>query len=308
MHYLRQSKQKNLNKLVNNMTKFKFVKQYEILDWASRFLKENHCEEQVAEILLQHHLATTHSEFYMMMQETIPEPTITTFKADIKAHVETGVPVQHLTGYEMFYDRKFLVNEHVLIPRPETEELVQQVIKTVKSYPQGEPFTIIDIGTGSGVIAITLALELPHVQIYATDISQDALQVAEKNANHLQADVHFLQGDYLQPVIDYGIHADIIVSNPPYISKMEKPFVSRTVKNFDPTIALFAEENGLMAYRRILELSKNMEKRPDRIFFEIGHEQGKVVEMLIGKSYPQANVDIVKDINKNDRIIVAKLL
>lgn len=305
MPYLRQNKLKNLNKLVNNMKKT--WKLHEILNWASRFLKENQCEEQIAEILLQHHLAVTNAEFYMMMQETIPESTVTTFIDDIKKHVETGVPVQHLTGHEMFYGRKFLVNEHVLIPRPETEELVQQVIEVMRSYPQEEPLTIADIGTGSGVIAITLALELPHVQIYATDISEEALQVAKKNANQLQADVHFLHGDYLQPLIDQSVHADIIVSNPPYISKMEKPFISRTVKNFDPTIALFADENGLMSYRRILELSTNMIKRPDRIFFEIGHEQGKVVKMLVQNSYPQADVDMIKDINEHDRIVAAKL-
>ena len=305
MPYLRQNKLKNLNKLVNNMKKT--WKLHEILNWASRFLKENQCEEQIAEILLQHHLAVTNTEFYMMMQETIPESTVTTFIDDIKKHVETGVPVQHLTGHEMFYGRKFLVNEHVLIPRPETEELVQQVIEVMRSYPQEEPLTIADIGTGSGVIAITLALELPHVQIYATDISEEALQVAKKNANQLQADVHFLHGDYLQPLIDQSVHADIIVSNPPYISKMEKPFISRTVKNFDPTIALFADENGLMSYRRILELSTNMIKRPDRIFFEIGHEQGKVVKMLVQNSYPQADVDMIKDINEHDRIVAAKL-
>jgi len=285
----------------------KSLKLHEILNWASRFLKENQCEERIAEILLQHHLAVTNAEFYMMMQETIPESTVTTFTNDIKKHVETGVPVQHLTEHEMFFGRKFLVNEDVLIPRPETEELVQQVIEAAKSYPQEELLTIVDIGTGSGVIAITLALELPHAQIYATDISQEALQVAEKNANQLQADVHFLHGDYLQPLIDQSIHADIIVSNPPYISKMEKPFISRTVKDFDPTIALFADENGFMSYRRILELSTNMVKSPDRIFFEIGHEQGKVVKMLIAKTYPQANVDIIKDINEHDRIVAAKL-
>src|SRR5690625_3446576 len=165
MPYLRQNKLKNLNKLVNNMKKT--WKLHEILNWASRFLKENHCEEQIAEILLQHHLAVTNAEFYMRMQEMIPESTITAFKADIKKHVETGVPVQHLTGHEMFYGRKFLVNDDVLIPRPETEELVQQVIEVGKSYPQGELLTIADIGTGSGVIAITLALELSHAQIYA---------------------------------------------------------------------------------------------------------------------------------------------
>src|SRR5699024_5569429 len=133
------------------------------------------------------------------------------YKADIKAHVETGVPVQHLIGSEMFYGRNFLVNEDVLIPRPETEELVQQVIEATQKHPQDHPLTIVDIGTGSGVIAITLALEIAHAQIHATDISKGALQVAKKNAEQLHASIDFLHGDYLQPIVDKGIEADVIV-------------------------------------------------------------------------------------------------
>lgn len=285
----------------------KSEKQYEVLHWASLFLKENNCEEQIAEMLLQHHLSVTRSEFYMTMQEPVPAKVINKYKADIKAHVETGVPVQHLIGSEMFYGRNFLVNEDVLIPRPETEELVQQVIEATQKHPQDHPLTIVDIGTGSGVIAITLALEIAHAQIHATDISKGALQVAKKNAEQLHASIDFLHGDYLQPIVDKGIEADVIVSNPPYISRIDEPFLSRTVKDFDPNIALFADENGLVAYRRILELSTKMAKQPSLIFFEIGHDQGKVIKMLIIQTYPQADVDIIKDINGNDRIIVAKL-
>jgi release factor glutamine methyltransferase len=283
------------------------IKQYEVLNWASLFLKEHHCEEQIAGILLQHHLSVTRSEFYMMMQEPIPEPIINRFKADIHKHVDTGVPVQHLIGYEMFYGRKFSVNNHVLIPRPETEELVQQIIEATEKYPQEQRLTIVDIGTGSGVIAITLALEVPRARIYATDISTAALQVAQKNANQLGANINFLQGDYLQPIIDNGINIDIIVSNPPYISKLDESTLSRTVKDFDPNIALFADENGLLAYRRILELSTKMAKQPSMIFFEIGYKQGNAVKTLIHHTYPQIDVDIIKDINENDRIVTAKL-
>ncbi len=283
------------------------MKQFEVLNWASLFLKDHNCEEQIAEILFQHHLGVERTTFYMMMQEAVPEATIKKFKADIKKHVETGVPVQHLIGYEIFYGRKYSVNGHVLIPRPETEELVQQVIETVQKYPQSQPLTIVDIGTGSGVIAITLSLEIPNAKIYATDISPEALQMAEKNAKQLHANINLLHGDYLQPIVDQGIQPDIIVSNPPYISKVDEPFISRTVKDFDPAIALFADENGLMSYRRILELSTKMEKIPNNIFFEIGHEQGKLVEILVNRTYPQASVDIIKDMNGNDRIVAAKL-
>lgn len=282
------------------------MKQYEVLNWASLFLKKNNCEEQIAAILLQHHLSVEKSEFYMMMQETVPSSIIEKFKRDINAHVDTGIPVQHLIGYEMFYGREFLVNRDVLIPRPETEELVQQVIKEVNNYPQGQPLTIVDIGTGSGVIAITLALEIPHAKIYATDISKKALKVAEKNAKQLGADINFLHGNYLQPVINNGISIDIIVSNPPYISKLDEPDLSKTVKDFDPNIALFAERNGLQAYQEILELSTKVVKQPHSLFFEIGYKQGLAVQTIIKETYPQINIDIIQDINGKDRIVAAK--
>lgn len=285
----------------------KLTKQYEVLHWASLFLKENNCEEQIAEILLQHHLSVTRSEFYMMMQEAIPETVINTFKADIKKHVETGIPVQHLMGYEIFYGRKFSVNKHVLIPRPETEELVQQIIEEAKKYPQeASPIKIVDIGTGSGVIAITLALEIPHAQIFATDISKAALRVAESNARTLDANINFLHGNYLEPLIDEGIHVDMIVSNPPYISKKDESLLSTTVKDFDPAIALFADEDGLMSYREILKLSTKMTNTQHMFFFEIGYKQGNAVKSMINDTYPQKVVDIIQDINGKDRIVVAK--
>ena len=282
-------------------------KQFEVLSWASLFLEEHNCEKPIAEILLQHHLNVTRSEFYMTMQEPISETIVNKFKADIEKHVQTGIPVQHLLGYEMFYGRKFTVNENTLIPRPETEELVQHVIELSKSRFTKQPLTILDIGTGSGVIAITLALEIPNAIVYATDISKKALQIAEENARQQQAKVTFLQGDFLQPIIDKDIKADMIVSNPPYIAKSDEACLSRTVKNFDPNLALFAEENGLAAYKQILELSTKVMEQDGIIAFEIGYEQGITVSSLIKECYPQSNVDLIQDINGMDRIVSTQL-
>src|SRR5690625_2736585 len=172
-------------------------KQFEVLQWASLFLEKNNCEQAIAEILLQHHLAVSRAQFYMMMQEPIPEQIMERFQADIQAHVDTGIPVQHLTGYEYFYGRKFFVNEHTLIPRPETEELVYHVIQVVKKSVKKTACTVVDVGTGSGVIAISLALELENAQVFATDISKKALRMAKKNAKHLGAQVSFMHGDFL---------------------------------------------------------------------------------------------------------------
>ena len=281
------------------------TKQYEVLQWASLFLENHQRESKVAEILLQHYLNVSRSKFYTMMRDPIAEDVIKLFKSAIKQHATSGIPVQHLIGYEMFYGREFAVNKHVLIPRPETEELVQHVIQTASQRQR--PLTIVDVGTGSGIIAITLALELVHATVYATDISTAALEVAQKNAEQLQANVTFLEGDFLQPLQKENIQADIVVSNPPYIARAEETFLVDTVKNFDPELALFAEDNGLAAYSQIIEQSKKVAKRHAVLAFEIGDAQSEAVRSLIKETYPTSNVHTIKDINKKDRIIFAQL-
>ncbi|WP_430790173.1 peptide chain release factor N(5)-glutamine methyltransferase [Virgibacillus flavescens] len=275
------------------------MKQYEVLKWASLFLGKHHREERLGEILLQHYLQLSRSSFYANMRENVPEETVDKFKASVKLHAETGIPVQHITGTETFYGRDFSVNEHVLIPRPETEELIEHVLQTARGKE-----TIVDIGTGSGIIAITLALELPDAQVYATDISSVALETAKRNAEKLHADVTFLEGDFLQPVIEQSIDADILVSNPPYIAMSDTETLSDTVKNYDPHLALFAEENGLAAYKKII---KTIPRSVKRVVFEIGYEQGSLVSDLITASYPEAAVKVIKDINGHDRIVSATL-
>jgi len=280
------------------------LKQYEVLSWASSFLKKHQCEERIGEYLLQHYLGLSRSAFYANMHEVIPPEIVQRLKKDLKAHVTTGIPLQHLTGMEYFFDRPFLVNKHVLIPRPETEELVNHVLHIIAQTYFDKPITIADIGTGSGVIGITLALHLPQATLYATDISTKALSVAKENANRLQAPVHFLHGDYLQPLIMKQQSVHIIVSNPPYVAPSEAQTLSKTVKH-DPDIALFATEKGTAAYRIIVEQSKYVLKPSGIIAFEIGYKQAKIVRSIIKKVYPTSDVYVLKDINGKDRIVIA---
>lgn len=282
-------------------------KQFEVLQWAFSFLKEHGREERVAEILLQHHLHVSRAQFYASMHDDLRKDVIERFKEDIVSHATTGIPVQHLTGYEYFYGRTFLVNEHVLIPRVETEELVERVIQLIKENYRNKPTTIVDIGTGSGIIAITLALELENVTVYATDISEKALEVAKRNAKKLDAPVHFMQGDFLRPVIEKGIQPDVIVSNPPYIKEADRTFLSDTVKNFDPPIALFAKEEGLKAYKDIINQLASYIQKDTFLCFEIGFDQGKAVTEIIKHYFPNSFVQLRKDINHKDRIIVAQM-
>lgn len=284
---------------MNNMSK-----QFEVLKWASLFLEEHGREKKVAEILLQFHLGLSKSEFFMNMREQIPTRLEHLFETDIKQHAATGIPVQHLIGYDEFYGRNFHVNEHVLIPRMETEELIEHILTDT---PKDTPLTIVDAGVGSGIIAITLALELPRATVFGTDLSDEALRVARQNADALDANVHFLKGNFLEPLIQRELQADIIVSNPPYIAETERPDLSDTVKNFDPSLALFADEDGLAAYKEIIRQLPRVAGEGSHLALEIGSKQAEAVTRLIQTQFPESDVQTIQDINKNDRIISAKL-
>lgn len=281
-------------------------KQYEVLQWAFSFLKQYHREEKVAELLLQHHLKLSRSKFFTMMQEEVPESIYEIFINDVKKHALTGIPVQHLTGYEYFYGRRFHVNHHVLVPRFETEELVRHVVDLVKKNYNYKPLTIVDAGTGSGVIAISLALELPDITVYATDISKEALQVARYNASVLEADVQFFQGDFIEPLIKNKLNAHILVSNPPYIKKVDRHLLADTVKDFDPALALFADCHGLAAYQTIISQTKQLENVRN-VCFEIGYDQAMEVTSILKQQYPSSIVRTIQDINGKDRIISAQI-
>ena len=281
--------------------------QYEVLQRASLFLQKNKCEPRVAELLLKHHLGLNQTEFIINMRRKVPTNLIKKFEADIKRHAETGVPLQHLTGYEYFYDRKFQVNKDVLIPRPETEELLEKAVDLLNRQSHQDRLSIVDVGTGSGIIGISLALEIPNVQVYATDISEKALKVARANAKKHQAKISFLQGDYLQALIEQGKKVDMIISNPPYIAYEEKGDLSRTVSQYDPEIALFAEGKGLAAYEKIIKQAREVLKANGHILFEIGHSQGERVKALILQGFPRSEVQVIKDMNALDRIVLAKI-
>ncbi|HLQ72679.1 MAG TPA: peptide chain release factor N(5)-glutamine methyltransferase [Bacillota bacterium] len=286
----------------------KTYKQYEVLEWASLFLEKNEREPNVAKILLEHVLNVDQSTFYMNMQMPISDEQVKSYENLIHIHVETGEPVQHLLGYAHFFGRKFSVNEHVLIPRQETEELVDLTLKKIdENFSRNESLVVVDVGTGSGVIGTTLALEHEQLDVYATDISERALEVAKANATQLGAHVQFLQGNFLQPIINNQTYPQIIVSNPPYIAYREKDHLSDTVKNYDPDLALFAENDGLAAYETILKQIANHFTSVSLIMFEIGYTQGVRVTKLIKSFFPNSTVEIIKDINGQDRIVSAYL-
>ncbi|MFD2209939.1 peptide chain release factor N(5)-glutamine methyltransferase [Virgibacillus halophilus] len=281
-------------------------KQYEVLNWASFFLKEHHCEENAAQMLLQHYLGVTRAQLFARMQDPVPLEVMQQFERAVRQHAETGIPVQHLMGYTEFYGRRFSVNEAVLIPRQETEELIYHAISYLKGIVAHHPScTIVDVGTGSGIIAITLALELPQTTVFATDISGAALEMAKKNAEQHGADITFLQGNFLEPIANQAIKADLIVSNPPYIAWSEAESLSKTVKDYDPALALFAEDDGLAAYREIIRQLPAVLEKQGKVMFEIGHQQGQAVKEIIVNAFPESEPDVLQDMNGKDRMVSA---
>lgn len=209
-------------------------------------------------------------------------------------------PIQYIVGTTEFYGLKFKVTPSVLIPRPETEELVEWITASGKDVPR-----ILDIGTGSGCIAISLAKLLPGSNVEAWDISQEALDVAQHNAQLNNVKVSFKKVNVLQP---YVIHTpfDIIVSNPPYIQELEKKTMDENVLNYEPHTALFVEgNNALIFYDRIAELALNHLSEDGVLYFEISHSKGeKVVNLLKEKGFK--DIELQKDISGNNRMIRAK--
>ncbi|MBM7605307.1 release factor glutamine methyltransferase [Metabacillus crassostreae] len=284
----------------------KFV--YEALNWASSFLKEAGRDENAGELLLRHHLNMERATLLSNLRLVLSEEQKEIFIHDVNKHGE-GIPVQYLIGYEEFYGRRFKVNKEVLIPRPETEELVEGILtRATKMFADQKEINVVDIGTGSGAIAITLALEKSEFKVSAVDIAEESLQIAKENAEALQAAVEFLHGDLLEPIANKAKEGkiDILVSNPPYIPDWEIETLSPVVKDYEPMRALAGGKDGLDFYRRLISDMQELLNTPALIAFEIGAGQGEDVQNLLKQALPYAKVEVVYDINGKDRMVFAE--
>lgn len=278
---------------------------FEALSWASSFLVAHGRDENAARLLMQHILQINYSGLMMRMHDEILPAHLEQFKDYVEQHAK-GRPVQYITGVEEFYGRQFEVNESVLIPRPETEELIVGAIERMnKIFGHNAKVKIADIGTGSGAIAVTMKGEWPNAEVTATDISNDALLTAKKNAEKLGATIDFRMGNLTEPIANEKW--DVILSNPPYIAFDEAKEMSEVVLEHEPHTALFAEENGLILYRKLAEQLPALLNKPALIGVEIGYTQGEAVENFFKSSFPQAKIEIVKDINKKNRLVFCEI-
>jgi release factor glutamine methyltransferase len=214
------------------------------------------------------------------------------------------IPIQYLLGKTSFYGLDFELNSSVLIPRPETEELVDWILETNKSKVESQKLRILDIGTGSGCIAISLAKNITTSQVFALDVSETALAIAKINAELNKVDVTFITKDILQ-TDDLGLQFDFIVSNPPYVRNLEKQEIKKNVLDNEPHLALFVEDgDALVFYRKISELAKKHLMPNGQLFFEINQYLGKETFALLAEMGFK-NIELRKDIYGNDRMIKA---
>ena len=270
-----------------------------ILKVNEKYALDNQKEPSAIKRLLMHHASFSSTEYYQRKSEIMDEISYQNFLKDVDVYVKNNVPVQHLIGYETFFGYEFLVNENVLIPRFETEELVFNVLEYIDSFFDKKPLSCVDIGTGSGCIALTLKKENPNLEIYASDISSKALTVAKQNADILNVFVHFEEGDMAKPFVN-SKKFDIIVSNPPYL-KFDEP-LEKIVKDHDPKVALFGGKDGLIFYKRLFEDAPNILNSKALIALEHGDDLAKPIKKIIKKTFPFARIIQKKDMQGKDRM------
>jgi len=281
--------------MIDNLQNLKEIRQY--------LLKELNDSYQKGEIsILSDILIKTSTGLKKLHQLFNPEQTVTIEQsAQIIAmcrELKKGKPVQYIVGETIFYDCTIRLDTSTLIPRPETEEMVDLIIKENRHFSGN----IVDIGTGSGCIAIALAANLPGSSVTGVDISSEAIAAARENANINKVKVLFREGDVFNPASLNFESAGIIVSNPPYVLESEKKLMNRNVLDHEPFLALFVPDNDpVLFYRAILRIAENSLIPHGKIYFEINEKMGEMVSGLMAGGYSE--IEIIKDLNGKDRII-----
>ena len=276
----------------------------DIVNWAEKYFSQNQFTNPKLEIewLLRSLLKCNKLDIYLRFEEPLDKKQLLVLKSWIKRRVKNNEPLQYITGSCEFYGRRYILNSKVLIPRQETERLIDIVIDKSKlvEYPD-----IIDVGTGSGCIASTLALEISKSNVLGIDISLDALEIAEENKSRLNVkNVFFHEMNIL---IDVPFKTcDFLISNPPYISQNEMKNLPKEIKNFEPHIALTDSDDGLIFYHRLGEIGKDILKLNGWIILEVGREEHSSKVYSIFKNLHYRNLELIKDFNGDNRVLIAQ--
>lgn len=270
-----------------------------LIENAKKKIDLNGLEHRAVYMFLQDILNVDKTKILMLKDEIVDDGILEKFSEMLADYIIDEIPIEYVLGYTYFFGNKIKVSDKVLIPRDETEELVEKALGYIKPGNK-----VLDLCTGSGAIAIALKKNINEIDVVASDISCDALCVAKDNAQNNGCSITFVEGDLLAPFIN-GEKFDVIVSNPPYISKDYQ--INNFVKH-EPSIALFADNNGLEKYELIIKKLKDVLNDRGVALLEIGYDQGASVLELCKKYLDNCNAVCYKDISGNDRIIVIELL
>jgi release factor glutamine methyltransferase len=242
---------------------------------------------------------------YLNLDNEVDQEIFEKFENGIE-RIKKYEPMNYVLGYTWFYGYKILVNDDVLIPRYETEELVSKILVHIdQMYQDYETIDVVDIGTGSGAIAIALACEEKRVRMSASDISTGAVKVAGNNAKLNNLDIKFYVGNMVDPIIEDNKKVDILICNPPYIPKDE--VLEQSVVGFEPHLALFGGEDGLKYYREVFANATKVLNKNGLMAFEIGWNQKETLLAEVKKYLPDSEAEVLKDINKKDRMLFVKV-
>lgn len=256
---------------------------------------EHDMEAEAVKLLLLELSGFTPTEFYLNVKKDVPKDFIEFFNEKLALYLIDKVPVQHILGFSYFFGRKFKVNNNTLIPRAETEQLVEHVLMAYDDLFSNKSVDVVDLGTGSGCIAITLKLEEDLMNMRAYDISIDALEVAKENSEILGANVRFGVSNWFSAI---DSKFDIIVANPPYIPKTE---VVENIVQKEPSVALYGGEEGLDYYVEILKNAPKFLKEKAFIAFEHGYQQRQAIYNIAKRYFPDANIVQLEDLAGKDR-------
>jgi len=264
----------------------------ELIIYGKKYIHSTHAKMLLADLLEVNPL-----ELLNYLDKIVEEDKIELYKKKVES-LKENKPIQYVIGNVNFYGNKFIVNENVLIPRFETEELVENTLILIEEIFPNKDLKVIDLGTGTGCIGITLKKKIPELDVTLLDISPDALEIAKENAKNLEAEVTIIKNDMLENI---NQKYDIIISNPPYIKEGEE--IEDIVKNNEPNLALYAGMDGLDCYRKILKQAKECVNKTFLIAFEIGESQREDITNLAKNSFPQATIIAKKDMQERDRMI-----
>lgn len=239
------------------------------------------------------------AKLIMIENDEVSEDVLDKFSEMLAEYVFDYKPIEYILGYTYFCGNKIYVDENTLIPRNETEEVATFAIDTITKHGYKK---VLDLASGSGAIAIAIKNVLPHVEIIGSDISDGALIVAKRNANSNNTKIEFIKSDILEYFIENNYKFDMIVSNPPYVSFDYK--LPNKIIEHEPKSALYAEENGLYYYRKIMEDAYKVLNENGSIVFEIGYDQGESIKKLASEILDDYKIEVRKDISNNDRIVI----